>query len=117
MLRSALMALSVVLLFSCGSGTSGSGTSGPAPQAPIAGKPDVIITFDGANHACVVALYTEPQGSTVPCADLIPFLKDELRLPGGSIYDTRTAGKADDAEVAKTTRTLNDAGYRFIGGH
>lgn len=112
MFRAALLAFAIVPLFSCGSGTSG-----PAPPAPIAGKPDVIITVDGANNACVVALYTEPQGSTIPCADLVPFLKDELRLPSGSVYDTRSTGKADDAEAAKTMSILNQAGYRFIGGH
>jgi hypothetical protein len=113
MFRAALSFVIVCCLSACGSGT----TSVPAAAAPIAGKPDVIITFDRANHACVVALYTEPQGSTIPCADLVPFLKDELRLPSGSIYDTRTSGTGDDADAAKITRSLNEAGYRFIGGH
>jgi hypothetical protein len=44
-------------------------------------------------------------------------LRDELRLASGSSYDARVAGKADEAEVAKTTQNLKDAGYRFIGGH
>ena len=114
MFRAALLAFAIAPLFSCGSGISG---PAPAATVPIAGKPDVIITFDGANHACIVALYAEPQGSTIPCADIVPFLKDELRLAGGSIYDTRSTGKVDDAEAAKTVRVLNDAGYRFIGGH
>lgn len=113
MLRVALLCLTALWLFGCGSANNGQ-----APvAAPIASKPDVIITFDGANHACVAALFAEPQGSTLPCAELVPFLKDELRLASGSIYDTRMAANPDAAEVAKTTRTLNDAGYRFIGGH
>lgn len=112
MFRAALVAFTVVSLCGCGSANNA-----PAPAAPIAAKPDVIITFDGVNHACVVALFTEPQGSTIPCKDLVPFLKDELRLASGSIYDTRVVAKADEAEVANTTRSLNDAGYRFIGGH
>jgi hypothetical protein len=111
MLRAALLFIAACWLTACGSGTHA-----PAPAAPLAGKPDVIITYDGANHDCIVALYTEPQGSTIPCADLIPFLKDELRVPSGSIYDMRKIAKVDEAEVAKITRTLNDAGYRFIGG-
>ena len=113
MLRAAFLSLPALWLFGCGSANNG-----PAPvAAPIAGKPDVVITFDGANHACVVALFAEPQGNTIPCAELVPFLKDELRLPSGSIYDTHMAANPDAAEVAKTTRTLNEAGYRFIGGH
>ena len=44
-------------------------------------------------------------------------MRDELRLASGSIYDTRTIAKTDEAEVAKTTQNLKDAGYRFIGGH
>jgi hypothetical protein len=97
---------------------SGCGSSGNTPAiAPTAGKADVVITFDAANHACVVALASEPNGNTIPCAELIPFLRDELRVPNGASYDTRLAGKTDESEVAKTTQSLNNAGYRFIGGH
>jgi hypothetical protein len=102
-----------LLLFGCGSSNNS-----PAPISPaIAAKPDVIITFDGERHSCVVALSSEAQGSIVPCADIIPFMRDELRVANGSIYDTRTIAKVDEAEVAKTTQNLKDAGYRFIGGH
>ena len=113
MYRIALSMVAALSLFGCGS----SGNAPASVSPPIASKPDVIITFDGVNHACVVALYTEPQGSTVPCAELIPFMKDELRVKNDAIYDTKTTGKPDDAEVAKTTQALKDAGYRFIGGH
>ena len=101
-------------------GGCGSRSDAPMPAAPspaIAAKPDALITFDGERHTCVVALSGEAQGSIVACADLVPFMRDELRLAGGSIYDTRTVGKPDTAEIAKTTQNLKDAGYRFIGGH
>ena len=102
-----------LLLVGCGSSNNA-----PAPVAPaIAEKPDVIITFDGERRTCVVALYSEPQGSLIPCADIIPFMRDELRLASGSIYDTRTIAKVDQAEVARTIQNLKEAGYRFIGGH
>jgi hypothetical protein len=102
-----------LLLLGCGSSHNS-----PAPvSAAIAAKPDVIITFDGERHSCVVALSSETQGSIVPCADIIPFMRDELRVANGSIYDTRTIATFDPTEVAKTTQTLKDAGYRFIGGH
>lgn len=102
-----------LLLMGCGSSSNA-----PAPASPaMAAKADVIITFDGERHTCVVALSSEAQGSIIPCADVIPFMRDELRLASGSIYDTRVIGKADEAEVAKTTQNLKDAGYRFIGGH
>ena len=104
---------SPLLLIGCGSASNA-----PAPvSAAIAAKPDVTITFDGERHSCVVALSSEAQGSILPCADVIPFMRDELRLASGSIYDTRVIGKPDEAEVAKTTQNLKDAGYRFIGGH
>lgn len=96
----------------------GSPSNAPAPVSPaIAAKPDVTITFDGARHTCVVALYSEAQGSLVRCEDIVPFMRDELRLASGSIYDTRTIAKVDEAEVGKTIQNLTDAGYRFIGGH
>jgi hypothetical protein len=107
-----LASIAIFCLSGCGSSSNA-----PAVSPAIAAKPDVNITFDGANHVCIVALNSEPQGSTIPCADLIPFLRDELRLPSGSIYDTQMAAKVDPAEVAKTTQSLKDAGYRFIGGH
>ena len=110
----ALVTISAPLLL-IGCGSSG---NAPAPvSAAVTAKPDVIITFDGERHTCVVTLSSEAQGSIVPCPDVIPFMRDELRLASGSIYDTRTIAKPDDAEVAKTTQNLKDAGYRFIGGH
>jgi hypothetical protein len=102
-----------LLLIGCGSSNN---AAAPAP-APMTANPAAIITFDGERHTCVVALSSEAQGNIIPCADVVPFLRDELRLPSGSIYDTRTIAKYDPAEIAKTTQNLNDAGYRFNGGH
>jgi|SRR5450755_338284 hypothetical protein len=95
---------------------SGCGPSENIPAPPTAMRPDVIVTLDGARHACDVALYSEPQGSAVSCADVVPFVRDELRLASGSTYDIRTAAKVDDAERAAVEASLNAAGYRFIGG-
>jgi hypothetical protein len=119
-LSALMMVCSTAMLAGCGSSTNA-----PAPQtapmsqaAPvIAAKPDVIVTVDGVQHACVVALSSEPQGSTIPCSDVIAFLRDELRVPSGAIYDLRTTPPVDAAEVLKVRANLKDAGYRFIGGH
>ena len=91
------------------------GPSASAPP-PIASKPNVIVTLDGKTHTCVVALYSEPNGSSIACADVVPFVRDELRLPKRSIYDIRTISNVDDAEVAKVGASLKGAGYRYIGG-
>jgi hypothetical protein len=95
---------------------AGCGPSENTPAPSTAMRPDVIITLDGARHNCDVALYSEPQGSAVSCADVVPFVRDELRLASGSIYDIRTAAKVDDAERAAVEASLNAAGYRFIAG-
>jgi len=94
---------------------AGCGPSANTPGASMPLKSDVIITLDGEHHTCVVALINEPQGSTVQCADVVPFVRDELRLASGSIYDIRTTAKVDGAERAKVEGTLKGAGYRFIG--
>lgn len=107
--RNILAAASVCLLL------AGCGQSGNAPSAATA-KSNVTVTIDGARHTCVVALPSEPQGSTIPCDDVVPFLRDELRVPSGSIYDVLTIANVDEAAVAKLQARLNDAGYRFIGG-
>jgi hypothetical protein len=96
---------------------SGCGPSANTPvPVPIAARPDVIVTIDGKHHACVVALYSEAQGSTIPCGDVIPFVRDELRLASGSIYDIRADSDADEAVMAGVGASLTGAGYRFIGG-
>jgi hypothetical protein len=97
-----------VLLTGCGR------SAGTPPK--IAEKADVIVTLDGKRHACVVALYNEPNGSAIPCGDVVAFFKDELRLPSGSIYDIRTGADADEAQIAPVAASLKSAGYRFIGG-
>ncbi len=80
-----------------------------------AAKADVTITLDGAHHTCVVALSREAQGSIISCNDVVPFIRDELRLPSGSTYDVRTIPDADQAEVASIGARLKDAGYRLAG--
>ena len=89
-------------------------SSGTPPK--LAERPDVIITLDGTRHSCLVALEKEPQGSAVPCKDAVSFVKEELRVPRGSIYDIRTVATVGDSEIASVRDALNDAGYRFIGG-
>ncbi|MHB8478110.1 MAG: hypothetical protein ACYDBZ_17680 [Steroidobacteraceae bacterium] len=86
------------------------GGCGPAES------PDATVTIDGVRHACVVALHNEVQGSTVPCSDVAAFLRDELRLAGGSSCDVRAVPDADAAEVARVDASLKAAGYRLIGG-
>jgi hypothetical protein len=109
-LRSMLASAAVpVLLAGCG---PSAGTSMPT----IAERPDVLITVDGTHHTCVVALPKEPQGSSIPCGEVVPFLRDELRLQSGSVYDIRTVPHVDPTEMAGLGSDLKGAGYRFIGG-
>lgn len=114
-LFASIITASPALLAGCGS--SPPPTTAPAPPSapPIAAKADVIITIDGVQHACVVALYNEPYGNTIPCSDVLPFVRNELRVPSGAVYELRTTGTVDPAEVLKVKANLKDAGYRFIG--
>jgi hypothetical protein len=104
-----------VLLAGCGSSTE----APAAYQGPplIAAKPDAIVTLDAKSHLCVVALSNEQQGNSIPCDDVVPFLKDELRMAPGSIYDIHADQGADPAQLARLSANLKSAGYRFIGGH
>jgi hypothetical protein len=101
-----------ILIAGCGPSAN---TPAPVPP-PIAARPDVIVTVDGKRHACIVALYSEAHGSTISCDDVIPFVREELRVPSGSIYDIRAVADVDQAELARVGARLNGAGYRFIGG-
>jgi hypothetical protein len=93
----------------------GCGQSSNTPMpSPADSKPDVTVTFDAQRRKCVVALSTEAQGSTIPCPEVVAFVKEELRLPQGSAYGLRTPAGADAAEVATVRAALNGAGYRFI---
>jgi hypothetical protein len=85
-------------------------------ETKIAERADVTIMVDGKHHACVVALYKEAQGSSIPCAEVVPFLRDQLRLQGGSVYDAHITPGIDAAEMAALGADLKSAGYRFIGG-
>ena len=78
----AVFASTVVLMLLAG--------CGPSAPPPIDAKPNVIVTLDGKSHACVVALYSEANGSSISCTDVVPFVRDELRLAKGAIYDIRT---------------------------
>ena len=91
--------------------------AGCGSSSQIAAKADVIITIDSARKTCLVALLSEAQGSAVACEEVVPFVRDELRVAGGSIYDIRTTRGVDPAATQKVQSNLNAAGYRFIGGH
>ncbi|MGO9947223.1 MAG: hypothetical protein ACLPWG_10280 [Steroidobacteraceae bacterium] len=108
-------ALGLVVLAGCGQSAN---TPAPVPAAPppIAAKPDVIVTLDGARHDCLVALYSEPQGNIISCDDVAAFVRDELRVPSGAIYDVRTAPNIDEAQRTKVEASLKGAGYRYIKG-
>jgi hypothetical protein len=104
------LTMSAIALASCGPSAS------PPVPPKIAARADVIVTLDGGRHACVIALYNEPQGSIVACGDVVSFIKDELRVASGAVYDVRTISDVDKDEMARVTGSLNGAGYRFIGG-
>jgi protein-tyrosine-phosphatase len=105
----------VASLASCGSSTDAPASYQGPPL--IASKADVIVTLDRKNQTCIVALNNEEQGNNIACGDVVPFVKDELRLARGAIYDIRGGQEADKAEISRVAASLKAAGYRFIGGH
>ena len=112
----AMMTLRVFLAFTLAAVLL-AGCDPSANTAPkIAEHAAVTITVDGEHHACVVALYKEAQGSSIPCAEVVSFLRDQLRLQGGSIYDVHIIPGSDAAEMSGLRTGLKGAGYRFIGG-
>jgi hypothetical protein len=106
-------AFGLVVLACCGQPAN---TPAPAAPPPIAAKPDVIVTLDGARHDCLVALYSEEQGNIISCDDVVAFMRDELRIPSGAIYDIRTGPNIDEAQKTKVEASLKGAGYRYIRG-
>ena len=79
-----------------------------------AANPDIIVTVDGEHHACVVAKYGEPTGSTIGCADVVPFVRDELRVHDGSSYELRGLAAGDTVETKSVRAALDGAGFRLV---
>ncbi len=104
--------LTAILLVLAGCGKSASNSS----ATPGAERPDFTVKFDGKRRKCIVALATEAQGSVISCDEVNSFVKDELRLAGGSRYGLGSVSGGDEAETAKVRASLDSAGYRFIGG-
>jgi hypothetical protein len=99
-----LWVAAVVLMLLSGCGRANS----PAAPPSAAAKPDIVVTVDGEHHTCVVAKYAEPTGSTIGCADVVSFVKDELRVRGPAATDR--------VEADKTKAALDAAGFKFVGG-
>jgi hypothetical protein len=72
----------------------------------------VTVTLDGVHHVCNVELSAEAHPSSIACSDIVPFLRDELRLPSGAVYDLRSDQTVDAAELATVSANLKGAGYR-----
>jgi hypothetical protein len=109
--RTAAFIAASVFLAACGAPNNA--PTSPSPQA--ARKADVLVTLDGVHHACVVTLSKEEHGNSIACSDIIPFLKNELRLSAGATYDVRTTPETSDAESTSVRESLQTAGYRFVG--
>jgi hypothetical protein len=76
-IRSQFMAVTLCALATACART----TRAPSPVVPpIASRPDVIVTFDGERHACVVALFDEATGHAMSCEGVLPFIGDDLKL-------------------------------------
>jgi hypothetical protein len=103
-------AVVLMLLSGCGRANS------PASPPSAAAKPDIVVTVDGEHHTCVVAKYAEPTGSTIGCADVVSFVKDELRVRAGSSYELHGPAATDRVEADKTKAALDAAGFKFVGG-
>jgi biopolymer transport protein ExbD len=103
-----------LVLTGCGR-SDDTATPSSAATPPAASQPDVIVTLDGKTPGCLVALSREAQGSAVACDDVVSFVRDELRVPSGSLYDVRAAAAIDTAQVAKVAAALQGAGYRSVG--
>jgi hypothetical protein len=100
-----------ILLAGCGQSSKD-----PIPAvASATSRADVTVTFDGKRRKCVVALSKEAQGSSIPCGEVVSFVREELRVPRGAICEVRKIPDVDEAEVAKVSADLNNAGYRLIG--
>ncbi len=106
-------AAALILLSACGSRSAEPAYN--ASLSPTAEKADVTIVVDGAQHACVVSLASEAQGSSIPCKEVVAFIQDELRVASGSSYDLRLRG-AQDIEAGSLRASLREAGYRPVGG-
>ena len=70
------------------------------------------MKIDGTRHKCVVTLAGEANGSVVSCDDVVPFVKEELRVPSGAIYDVEAVSAVDEAQTIKVRGALDGAGYR-----
>jgi hypothetical protein len=104
--------MALALLTGCGQSANTAASAPPSAGA----KPDVVVTVDGEHHACVVSKSSEPTGSTVGCADVVSFVRDELRVHDGSSYDIRSLAPVDEVETSKVRAALDGAGFRFVGG-
>jgi hypothetical protein len=109
--RTAFPCAVVFLLLGCGQSTN----MPVSASVPTSSKSDVIVTIDGRRHSCVVALPTEETGSIVACDEVVAFVRDELKVPNGSVYEIRTIPNVDKDESARVETNLNGAGYRLGG--
>ena len=108
-----VFAAASILVAACGSRSAEPATDASSPSSSE--KADVTIVVEGASHACVVSLASEAQGSSIPCKEVIAFIKEQLRVASGSSYDLRLRG-AEEADAVALRLSLRDAGYRPWSG-
>ena len=77
-----------------------------------------LVTFCKLLTGCGSTDATAPApAAKATKADVVAFLKDELRVPSGASYDLRTVPEVSETELAAVSTGLKKAGYRFVGGN
>ncbi len=79
-------------------------------------KPDFVLTFDGPNGNCRVALGANERVETLPYSKVLSFLGDAPGITRASRFEVITIPDVNEADYDAVMAALKASGYRLTPG-
>ncbi len=79
-------------------------------------KPDFVLTFDGPNGNCRVALAAQGTAETLPCSQVLNFLSAAPGITNASHFEVITIPDVNVSEYDAVMTALKASGYCLTPG-
>jgi hypothetical protein len=75
----------------------------------------IFVTFYATRTYCTVSLGLSGKPNALPCADVLAYIRDQLKLPPGGTFVTHDLGNTHASEITALILALEKSGYKSVG--
>jgi hypothetical protein len=75
----------------------------------------VFVTFYDSRADCTVSLGGSGKPHALLCADVLAYIRDQLKIPAGGTFVTQDFGNTHATEITSLISVLQKSGYQSVG--